>query len=386
MLKWIDNFEGYVLPDATVSAASAFAYNYLVFNGESLKYSLVSSTPEARYALSTTSADGTLIAKKLTGVWVAESPIHLGIRLLNFPLEAAFPTSIGHMGLARHNGTSVQGVLLKIGFPSSALMNVSWVEEGLVMSESVTLSPALSGNSDYVEVRMVPGVDGILGSMSVWVNNRAIFTRDIVPADLSDNEVAWIVLGNLTNKVVGTPSTYVQDSVAGAATNGKGVVTDFYIVDSQSGLNVERLGRIRVTSRVPAGDIGPNEWDTYSGSTEPSHAAILSVIPPDPAKFISASEETKTEMYAGLAFPALGGEEVVGMMTRILANKDDPLGPDVKALVTSGSAEAEGEAVALGSTPTYVNTVFETNPATESRWTAAEINNSRFGFVSETSA
>ncbi len=383
MLKHIDNFEGYVLPGTALSSPAYLGTVYNLWSASSMSITSLASTPENRVTLYRGGTAAAAVTLPLQNHWPEEGAIYFGARMVNFPNTANSNSNVGQFGLARVQSGAFSGVLVKIGFVNRNTLSVSWMDSGIVVEQLTTLVQPIFGNSDYVEFKLVRGEAGQLGQLAIWLNNRLVFDELCIPGNVLTEELHWIALGNLAGRVAGSTGSYVQIGLTLSTVSIPFGVTDFYVVNEEPGLNTGRLGRIRVTGRAPSGDVGPNDWVPYSGATEEDHADILAVTPPQSGKYVSAAAEAQTEMYGGAAFPALGGEQVVGMMTRILASKVDPEGPDLKAVVKSGTTEEAGDPAVLGGTLSYINTVFELNPATSSRWTAAEANNSRFGFTSE---
>lgn len=384
MLKWIDNFEGYMLP-GYVNPSSPIAFNYRVWGGlNNFYFDEVVSVPEPRFTVRTTTENKSALTYPLEEA-LAAGPAFLGSRIINYPTASDLSPNRGHFGIAHVSGSTFNGVLVSIGVININELSINWVDQGIVTGQIVTLPQNVFGTSDYLEFKVEQKSSG-LGELAIWLNNRVVFQEQCVPDSfIPAEELQWIVNGNIECASIGSVASYVQTGLTGTAASPAHLnITDFYVVDTTPGINTDRLGRIRVTGRPPSGDAGPNEWTPYPGATEASNAEIVASVPPSTSKYVSATAEVQTEMYGALAFPALGGEQVVGMMTRLVANKADPLGTDVKPLIRSGSVTGEGAITPLGSTLTYINTVFETNPATGNRWSAAEANNSRFGFVSET--
>lgn len=392
MLKWIDNFEGYAVPGIEpIGLSNYITRNYLV-HGTNATNPLFSnrsltSVPETRVVVAssgsyTSGSGGTF---QLVKMLEFDTPsVYLGQRIVNYPdFVGAVDATTGQFGLVAFESGVYKGVLIKIGFHARNTMTVCYNDGGTVQVDTVTLLQPLFGNSDYLEVQ----IDKSDGSLNIWINNRVVYSEQVVPSTAYD--LGWVVTGVVSSSADGAAvaNSLVKAEAApswpGSYVGGFGV-TDFYVVDETAGVNTDKLGRVRVTGRPAAGDGGPNEWSPYPGATEPTHAAIVATLPIDPGKYLTSTAESQTELFVGSAFPSLGSEAVVGMMVRTLGAKTDPLGSDLKNTIRAGSTIDHGPVQTLSTTPSYVNTVFETNPATSSPWLAAEANNSNFGFTSET--
>lgn len=394
MLKWIDNFEGYTNPAqafATLAPASDFFKNYLLYGNITSRtarkpeINLLTSQPENRKALyfsgtSTSTTGGEVIIYSPLDVPDSRK-VWMGMRIVNMPNDTFDVREVGQFGLLQKASSGKPSCTLKIGIVNRNLMSVAWVDSGVVHTQDIFLPVSMFGNSDYLEIMMEFKTSGF-GSLVLWMNNRIVFEQNCVPA-LNSDPLYWSVLGCLTSYPDGANAyegKYVSSGFS-AARFGFGI-TDYYVLDDKPGLNTDRLGRIRVTHRTPLGDIGPNDWLKYSGATETSNAEIVSQIPVNTNKYISANASSLVDMYAGAAFPSLGSEQIIGTLVRVMAVKEDPLGPDIQVLIKSGSSVATSATIPLGPSAQYVSFVQEKDPATDARWLALAVNESKFGIQS----
>jgi hypothetical protein len=152
-------------------------------------------------------------------------------------------------------------------------------------------------------------------------------------------------------------------------------VDDLYLCDTSGSVNNDFLGDCRVDALYPNADGAYSSWAPSTGT---AHWSLVDETAPNATDYVSASTVGAKDSYA---FTDLTAPTVFGVQVNNYAWKDDAGGRSIANLVRSGGVDAQGAGTALATTPLYLSSVHETDPATSTAWTQAGINAAEFGSI-----
>jgi len=407
-VKWMDNFEGYETPlngnlngNALPFPSGFLQRNYQITGGFANVGSAsqfprittgVSTVPEDRpclYAprnLQAQSINDWQISRPLRNVISGDTTVYVGHKIVGLLSSSADGYNTANMGVAWVDpvGGTEASLILGIYIVSRALIRVVYADsDGTCQHVSISLSVPMSGQYDTIEYafRKRSEILGDYTNFTMWVNNRIAYSSDIFNNVGSIEGLHWMVMGNKRVVAQGgsVPEGYVSLANNNYLTMGYGI-TDFYISNNKEGVNVGRMGKVRVTSRMPNADAGPNQFTRSAGAVDiPSNAGVVALIPPDTNRYLYGVGAGDQDMYGAAPFPALGSEAVKAVMVRFVGSKNDPTGFDLSSVLRLGEDEYEQPLTPLATEPTYSNAVLNLNPATNLPWTPTEANNTQFG-------
>lgn len=127
--------------------------------------------------------------------------------------------------------------------------------------DQLGVNPLILSAWYYIEIR----IDIVAKTAQVFANNELQLTV------------------NLGSVALPTLYAIVWGQVGTAPDAGVQWLDDFYALDASGAVNVDRLGPIEVTTRLPNADVGPNEWTVVGATGTPSHASIVAQLEPNKA-------------------------------------------------------------------------------------------------------
>ncbi len=151
---------------------------------------------------------------------------------------------------------------------------------------------------------------------------------------------------------------------------------DLYICDTSGATNNNFLGDCRVDTRLADAD---GTYSQFTPSTGTTHYALVDEAAPNITDYNDGANVGDRDSYGFAALPALTSQVVYGVQVNALTWKDDAGARSAGTMVRSGTTNADGASVALGTTPVYLSQVYETNPNGGGAWTESAINAAEFG-------
>ena len=159
-----------------------------------------------------------------------------------------------------------------------------------------------------------------------------------------------------------------------ALTSSGDCLDDIYILDGTSGLN-DFLGEVEIEAIFPSSDYGTCDWTCSTGT---DHYALVDDNPPDDdSTYIATDTVHHKDLFD---YQDISGDAgILGVQINTLARIESSA-RNLTPLVRSGGAEHAQTAQSVTDTSydEFV-TILETDPATSSAWTVANLNAAQFG-------
>lgn len=322
------------------------------------------------------------------GVPATPRTVYVGAKLLGVPPSVSTGSSNQCLwALVDREGTQMKGVIFYLGIVDRSTLRLHYVENGRTVRRLIPLPVPMFGTYDTLEVGITKQdlEPGTRTPLSIWVNNRVVFSESVVSNVGDPQNLWWAAVGTIAavDGDLARPDTYVTGpNLEPSRSSVPFGITDFVITNNAGTQNNVRPGRVRVTSRLSTQDQGTNQWAPRPDSEAVSHAEIVGAVPPSTGEYLETQTPSLVELYGAEPFPALGSEAVMGIEVRAVASKTDPLGPDFRTLLRSGASTINGEVVPLVPDGSYAKLIVEQNPVTGLPWQASEANGTVFGFES----
>lgn len=282
------------------------------------------------------------------------------------------------------NGANIGGIssvtstaenhILTFGFSTNNEGFVNYVNaDGQVTRDVFRLSTSLSGRFDTIEYTIEKEEQNAneYRGFVLWVNNRPAYSGNVFCQVGSAGTLAARILGAVSVQSEGTqlPTKYLgtTDNVSIPRYG----TTDIVVTDGP------RPGRVRVISRRPAGDIGPNTM-LPSRSTD-DHAELVSTTPPNTSDYLTAISTAMEERFWSHAYEDLSSENVLAVAVRLLGQKNSPDAMDMVPVLYSPSGRHMALPVPTDLVPSFSTTVIQKNPWTGLNWSPLEANDLQYG-------
>jgi hypothetical protein len=217
---------------------------------------------------------------------------------------------------------------------------------------------------------------GISAGSYYFVEFRALISDTVGTADVRINATSVLSLTGLDTKVSANAYANViqigEDSGASALTVD---IDDLYVLDGTGALNSNFLGDVRVEALFPNGAGNYSQWTPIAGS---NYQNVDETPPDDDVTYNLESTNAQKDSYA-FQNSSLASGSVKGVMTHILARKDDAGSRSIRRFARVSGTDYAGSTVLTSSSYTYYSEVLESNPATSAPWTLTELNAAEFG-------
>lgn len=264
-------------------------------------------------------------------------------------------------GTARlcHFGDTVSG-LNQIGF-------------GLNANGNLVVGRNLAGNNqDFGTILAVNGAE--TEPQSTWVHYelKALLRSDATGAYTLRRNGQIVLAASNVQTVSGAAINVNSVTLRTLAANN--YADDLYVCDGAGPANNDFLGQVRVATLRPAANHAV-EWTPNAGV---NWQAVADTTPDDDTSYVSADAPLK-DLYSFTALPS-GVATVRGVMLQYRARMDDAGAVQLRGVLASGAAEAEGPDDALDTLYRYYQFIAETNPETAAAWTPSAVNALRAGF------
>jgi len=312
------------------------------------------------------------------GSGLASFPVGSGLLLAAFATDSNFTTVATTFGIVYENSklyvrqlTGSDGItsVLSTAFPANTFVDTA---DGYIgtsnfvcgASSSVATTPTLDVLSpNTVEVQYTAA-----GKISIWINNMFAGTATFA------NPAPY----------VGTQ--YIKTGcLAQAASFGNGVtnygfmgVTDVYLLDGLGSRNNNRLGKVKVVSRVPAADAGVQ---FVRPDTSNSNSSVASQLPPVVNPSLTGTKAGDTDLYSATAFN-FTNEAILGTAVTTVGYKTDPSGNNIAPVLNVTGTNYVGNSNVLPISTTLMKTeqyVYEINPKTGQPFTKTDLDATTFG-------
>jgi hypothetical protein len=185
------------------------------------------------------------------------------------------------------------------------------------------------------------------------------------------NGVEWV---NVTagQDVKATANSTVNQFRLSAASNSNYDFDDVYVTDGTT-----FLGDSKGVVRRPTANGTTNQFTPSAGS---NYECVDDTAPDDDTTYNLSSTAGHIDLFT---FPALSSTPNVihGVKVGFAVRKDDAGEASVAAVCRSGGTNYFGSTVACGTTYTYVEHIWELNPATSTAWTQSSLEAAEFGYT-----
>lgn len=271
-------------------------------------------------------------------------------------------------------GPSTEQHILAFGFTNQRSGFVRYVNsEGIVTEDPFTLPTSLGGRYDTIEWTIEKQVNDRdeYRAFSLWVNNRPVYTDRVMCQIGSAASLHARILGGINTLAAGASSSSGFLNGGGNVTIPQYGITDLVLTDGQ------RMGRVRVISRSPDGDIGPNTMQPNIAVD--AHADIVNQTPPSESRFLTAVQASDEERYWAQAYTDLSSENVLAVAVQVVGRKNSPDAWDTAPVFSYGSNSFSGVTIPTDLIPNFGTVILERNPWTNLNWTPLEANGLQFG-------
>jgi len=202
----------------------------------------------------------------------------------------------------------------------------------------------------YIEIKITFGNPG---SYEVRVNTRTVMSGTGRTRSTANNYANWV----------------------GWRGPGGDWIDDLYICDNTGTQNNDFLGDIKVVTIYPNADGTNAAWTPSSGT---AHYAVVDEAPAnDDTDYLYTSTVGATDTLNFEDITLTGS--IRGILQLACIRKDDAGARSAALICRVVTTDYEGPDVSLGNSYTYLKQIRETNPATGSPWTVADINAAEFG-------
>lgn len=220
-----------------------------------------------------------------------------------------------------------------------------------------TTDPALStDNWHYIEVKVV--VHDTAGSYEIRVDGVTVLSDTNVDTRGGDEDSEIVQF---------KPQVVDQE------------LDDIYICDTDGTTNNDFLGRVVIEGILPSGDGDASDWTPASGTD--NHAMVDDTPTDDDTSYVENNTQGDEDLYDYADLSTITTEPILGLQVNTDVRMNEFPGDfDLYQTVKSGSTASDGEATNIAMDDYEVAArVLETDPDTDSAWTASGVNGSQFG-------
>ena len=148
------------------------------------------------------------------------------------------------------------------------------------------------------------------------------------------------------------------------------VVDDFYICDNTGASLNNFLGNTRVPAQLPNGAGASTQW-TPTGSAS-FNWQLASNPYMDDSSYVSCGTPGDIDLYT--LSPVANSPLVMAVQSIVVARQDDSGQRQIKSVIQSGSAQADGAVVNTSGSYAGHTDIFISDPNTSSSWTYGAVN------------
>lgn len=219
----------------------------------------------------------------------------------------------------------------------------------------------------YLEV--VVTIDPSVGAVALYVDQPAI------------GGVAAISSTGLNTRV--SANSYANQYSIGDHNSTANVTfpsfDDLYVFDTTTAANNARLGDQRMYTEMPNGVGASTQWSPTGAA---ANWQAVSEIPPDgDATYVSSNTPGQTDLYTTQS-AGLGATAPNFVVVRRQHRKDDASVHTDQSTIRSGSSTATSTAVSVPSSYSFVDDIYNNDPATSAPWaTGTAADNAQIGVV-----
>lgn len=252
-------------------------------------------------------------------------------------------------GVTINFNDSTKGTNFSLKFSSAGAITVTpQSASAAISSEPMAVIPGSVWQ--YLEVYGVIATTG--GAVTVRVNETVVLS--LVSANTASGSI--------------TPSTGVDQLDFGSL--GDAIVDDFYFCDNTGSALNNFLGNTRVPAQTPDGSGASTQW-TPTGSA--SYNWQLASNPyMDDTSYVSCATPGDIDLYT--LSPVANSPQILAVQTIVVARQDDSGQRQIKTVIQSGSAQADGAVVNTSGSYAGHMDIFVADPNTSSSWTYSAVN------------
>lgn len=217
----------------------------------------------------------------------------------------------------------------------------------------------VAGQWYHIEANFVP--NGSSSSMEVRLNETTLFTKNPFT-------------------ITGTPSNETSIfSLDQGVTINYWYIDDLYAWDTSGSNNNTWIGDKKVHTMMPNGDSAVADWTPNSGGVE--YTQIDEIGPDGDTSYVYTGAGTNVRSEYDFASMPTNTNIVNGVFVVAGARKTDAGTADFRVDIVSGASESTGTSTGIGTSYTYYDEMFETDPATGALWTKSGVDGAKIRIV-----
>ncbi len=295
--------------------------------------------------------------------------------------SASLTVNSSNEGVTRTFDTAFSAWVVGFAFSTTALsvseiayvLDAGSIQMNLALNADGTLSLRRNGAT------LTGGTSAQALSINTWYYIEVKLTiADSVAADsckVRVNGVDWITIaaGQDTKNTTNAAANQFRLLTSANITFN---FDDLYICDQSGTTNNNFLGDCRVDTAFADAD---GTYSQFTPSTGTTHYTLVDEAAPNTTDYNAGANVGDRDSYGFAALPALTSQVVYGVQVNAAILKDDAGARSASTMVRSGTTNADGASVALGTTQTYLSQIYETDPSGGGAWTESAINAAEFG-------
>jgi len=293
-------------------------------------------------------------------------------------LRAVGSSTVQYAGVTLNaQSTWIVGLALRAAtIPSNALFLSFW--DGANFQCEVRLNT--TGTLTFLRSPTVLGTTTNVISQNVfyYIEVRVLLSTTVGTVDILVNGVSWLALTG-QNTQAGPSNTANTIRIGNIAANGSMGQTDFddvYVCDgSGSAPHNTFLGDCRVDTLLPNAEGSTQQWTPSTGT---SHYTLVDDAAPNTTDYVSSITPTQRELFGIQDLTAMTGT-IYGVQACLATMKGAEGSRVLRNVVRSGSSDALGSNVSLGTGQLYQLSLHTTDPATSAAWTESGVNSAQVG-------
>lgn len=291
----------------------------------------------------------------------------------------------------RRNGgycsqTSSAAILHKVLPTSYATLIMGFAFQRNTTQASVSVASFLDGATEHLSIKITP----VTFTLSVYrgATLLATGTTSIVPgtwyylefkATIHDttgsytlrlNGVTELTASGIDTRNGGNSSANIINLSHNNSVNFGGIYDDFYCCDTSGSTNNDFLGDCRIDTLYPTGAGNYTQFTPSAGA----NWTTVDETAPNTTDYNDGLTIGDRDSYGMGNLAAVTSQTIYGVQVNAAVLKDDAGTKSMSTMVRSGTTDADGVSVVLGTSQLYVSQVFETNPNGAVAWTETTVN------------
>lgn len=242
---------------------------------------------------------------------------------------------------------------------SALLGPTNFVVGACNLSSHVPTLDQLASNTVEVEVT-------VEGKVTCWINNQYVGSVQFVdPARVAN--IRYVKTGMIQQRYSSNYSSY-----------GFNGITDVYLLNGLGTRNINRLGKVKVVSRLPTTDAAVQ---FTRPDTSNSNADVAGQVPPLFNPSLIGVKEGDTDLYGSTAFN-FTNEAIIATSVTTTGYKTDPTGNDIAPVLSVSGTPYVGNTNVVPISASLMKSeqhIYELNPKTGLPFVKTDLDATTFG-------